>query len=150
MKKLVLGITLLFSASLLFVSCDKDEVISQAELPSTAKSFIEANFEGTKVITVVQDDDDLYVWEYEVKLSNGIEITFNANGEWLEIEADKDTDRLPDHLIPDAILAYVTEHYPNQGVNSIEKESHGFDVELTNGVDLDFDHDGGFIRVDVD
>ncbi|WP_424840989.1 PepSY-like domain-containing protein [Sphingobacterium cellulitidis] len=54
---------------------------------------------------------------------------------------------MPSEFVPKDILDYVPEHYPRLGINSIEFEDDGYEIELTDGTDLDFDLDGVFIKV---
>ncbi|MFD1165632.1 PepSY-like domain-containing protein [Sphingobacterium daejeonense] len=147
MKKLLLSITLLFSIAALMISCEKETVVSEGNLPNTAAQFLSKNFNGVKILSVVEEKEGLSGLEYDVLLENGIEIKFNKNGEWLDIDAQNDSAALPDSLIPTSILSYVKQNYPNTGINSIETARHGYDVELTNGLDLEFDKDGKFIRI---
>ena len=148
MKKLLLAITLLFSIATLTMSCDKESVIDENGLPTTATQFLNQNFKGIKVLSVVEEKEGLSGKEYDVLLDNGIKVKFDKNGDWLDIEAQNDSASIPDTLVPTSILSYVKEKYPNAGINSLEKERHGYDVELTNGLDLVFDTNGNFVRID--
>ena len=148
MKKLLLSISLVLSIAVLTMSCDKETVVTEKDLPTTASQFINSNFNGVKILSVVEEKEGLSGKEYEFLLDNGIEIKFDKNGNWLDIDAVNDSSVLPDNLIPAAILTYVKTNYPNSGINSIEKENYGYDVELTNGLDLVFDKDGKFVRID--
>jgi len=148
MKKLLLSLSLVLSIAFLTMSCDKETVVTEGDLPNSASQFINSNFNGVKILSVVEEKEGLSGKEFEVLLDNGIEIKFDKNGQWLDIDAVNDASILPDNLIPAAILAYVKENYPNSGVNSIERENYGFDIELTNGLDLVFDKEGKFVRID--
>mgnify|MGYP000941353213 FL=1 len=148
MKKLLLALTVLFSIATLTMSCDKEAVVTEDQLPQTANQFLNENFKGVKILSVVEEKEGLSGKEFDVLLDNGIEIKFDKNGQWLDIDAKADTATLPDNLIPTAIRDYVKQNYANAGINSIEKEKHGYDVELTNGLDLVFDKDGKFVRID--
>jgi nitrogen fixation protein len=47
---------------------------------------------------------------------------------------------VPVEIIPTAIQKYVAEHYPQIKVVKIELTDHkGYDVELNNGFELEFD-----------
>ncbi|MGB7529219.1 MULTISPECIES: PepSY-like domain-containing protein [Sphingobacterium] len=148
MKKLILAFTILFSIATLTMSCDKETVVTEDQLPSTASQFLNQHFNNVKILSIVEEKEGLSGKEYDVLLDNGIEIKFDKNGEWLDIDAKADTTSLPESLIPASINSYVKQNYANAGINSIEKEKHGYDVELTNGLDLVFDKDGKFVRID--
>lgn len=131
------------------ISCDKDEtLISSDELPTISKSFISENFVGSKIISTVKDTENSS-FEYEVKLDNGVDIKFDSQGLWQEVEARNDKSSLPNtSFILPAIVEYVTANYANVNINGIDREINGFDVELTNDIDLVFDVDGKFLRID--
>ena len=148
MKKLILAFTILFSIATLTMSCNKETVVTEDQLPSTASQFLNQHFNNVKILSIVEEKEGLSGKEYDVLLDNGIEIKFDKNGEWLDIDAKADTTSLPESLIPASINSYVKQNYANAGINSIEKEKHGYDVELTNGLDLVFDKDGKFVRID--
>ena len=148
MKKLILAFTILLSIATLTMSCDKETVVTEDQLPKTASQFLNQHFNNVKILSIVEEKEGLSGKEFDVLLDNGIEIKFDKNGEWLDIDAKADTTSLPESLIPASINSYVKQNYANAGINSIEKEKHGYDVELTNGLDLVFDKDGKFVRID--
>ncbi|MBC8644054.1 PepSY-like domain-containing protein [Flavobacterium lindanitolerans] len=55
---------------------------------------------------------------------------------------------VPTAIVPEAITTYVTANYAGQTINTIEIERTGYDIELSNGLDLVFDSRGQFIRID--
>ncbi|MBS5529141.1 MAG: PepSY-like domain-containing protein [Prevotella sp.] len=54
----------------------------------------------------------------------------------------------PSGLVPSEIVNYVQQNQKNVTIVSIEKNSKGYDVELSNGVDIKFNSAGRFIRYD--
>lgn len=148
MKKLLLGLSLLLAIAIFVVSCSKDDNGNDVVLPGKANSFLTASFKGSKNVKLSKVNDNLTKKEFEVILDNGIKIEFDKDGNWVEIEAVKDVGTIPSEFVPKDILDYVTEHYLGLGINSIEIEDDGYEIELTDGTDLDFDLDGVFIKVD--
>lgn len=131
-------------------SCDKDEqLISSDELPTVSKNFVSEYFAGAKYISTVKDKEGVSSYEYEVKLDNGVDIKFDEAGQWQEVEMRNDIQALPNtaFILP-AIVKYVNDNYATVGINGIDRELNGFDVELTNDLDLEFDKEGNFIRID--
>ncbi len=64
-------------------------------LPENAQTFVNELFPTTMVASVTNDVADR---EYEVKMSDGYEITFDYNGNWLEVET-------PDNvMLPSSVL----------------------------------------------
>lgn len=146
MKKLLkwmplLLVTVLFGA--LAAACDDDDkVISENELPASAKTFVSTYFASAKVATVYKDRN-----EYEVMLSDGVRIDFNKSGEWKDVDAPLNKE-LPTGFYPEAIDTYLLSNMDGAGINEISKERYGYDVELVTGIDLKFDSQGAFLRYD--
>lgn len=133
-------------------SCSSDDnpvmetVIEYDRLPQSSKSFISAYYPSTAVTKVERDNDDGII-TYEVTLANGHEVTFNSDGEWVEIDAP-DGQSIPFEVLPPAIADYLNINYQGYGVNDITRTGFGYEVELVTGVDLLFDSQGNFIRID--
>lgn len=145
----IAGILLVCLMGVTLWSCsdDKDEPISQTELPDQAKTFLTQYF-GTTEIANVTKDVDHGTTEYDVILVSGHKITFNAAGEWIDAEAPRGG-QLPTGFIPGAITTYLATNYPGVTVTEISREkTGGYDVELANGLDLMFDANGTLLRVD--
>lgn len=150
MKNLLGRFGLVLAVVFTMTSCDKDdEKISIDELPAVSSSFINEYFSPAKITSVVKDLEGQSTFEYEVKLDNGVDIKFDSQGLWQDVEARNDKTTLPTtaFILP-SIVQYVTSNYPTVGINGIERELNGFDVELTNDIDLEFDKEGNFVRID--
>lgn len=146
MKKLLISVAVATAALLTLQSCDKnDERIDLQNLPTTAQNFVAANFPGATVTSAVKDYDDIWGYNYDVILSDGTHIEFDEDGEWREVE--NRVSGVPTSVIPAKIVEYVSTNYAAWFVVDIEKE-RGYNVELSNDLDLDFDSDGNFVRID--
>lgn len=148
MKKFLLGLSFLLAIAITAISCSKDNDGNEIVLPGKANTFITAKFKTAKVVKVSKVNDNLTKKEFEVILDNGIKIEFDKDGNWVEIEAVEDDQAIPSEFVPEKILAYLAINYPGLGVNSIEIEDDGYEIELTDGTDLDFDLQGNFVKVD--
>ena len=73
-------LTALFSLLLGLSACDDEERISYGRLPAAARTFIETYFPTESCVYAERDRDDGHR-EYEVRLSNGAEIKFDAQGQ---------------------------------------------------------------------
>ncbi len=115
-------------------------------LPEAARNTISNNCKAT--VSVVKIDKDFgRVSEYEVILNDGTEISFDAKGNWKNVETNK-SKSVPSGFIPEGVRKYVAANHKGLHVVGIEKERKGYDVELSNGVDMKFTQDGKFIRYD--
>lgn len=119
---------------------------ASVELPAAAQAFIKEHFSG-QTIANVKADKELMETEYDIVLSAGTELEFDAKGEWKDIDGNNTA--IPATVVPKAIADYVAKNYAGQQVVQIEKERSGFDIELSNGTELDFDSNGKFLRVDL-
>ncbi len=115
-------------------------------LPASARTVIANDFSAG--ISVVKIDKTLgRVDDYEVVLTDGTEITFDRNGNWKEIEVAANK-RVPDALIPAGIRSYVAENQHGTRIVGIEKDRGGYEVTLSNGVEIKFNNQAQFIRYD--
>lgn len=62
------------------VECKKSEVPA-AIVPQRLKAYVEQNHSGQKIVEINCDKRD-----YEIKLSNGMELTFNLKGDFLRYD----------------------------------------------------------------
>lgn len=118
---------------------------TKAELPAAAQTFIKDNFAGQTIKTITTDKD-LTGTEYDVLLSGGTTLEFDGNGNWEEIDGNKIA--LPTSVLPKTIADYTTQNYAGKAIVQIEKDKKGYDVELADGTDLNFDANGKFLRID--
>lgn len=140
---LIIALTLGFAAT----ASAKDNYYHDASvLPEAAKTTISNNFKSK--VSIVKIDKKLgKVSEYEVILTDGSEISFDSKGNWENVETNKSSS-VPSGFVPKAISEYVKKNQPDTHIVGIDKERSGYDIELSNGVDIKFDKDGRFIRYD--
>ncbi|NGM66955.1 PepSY-like domain-containing protein [Sphingobacterium sp. SGR-19] len=124
----------------------QDKVISFAKLPAKAQTFVKKHFSEKNVVTVKMDTEYLIKKEYEVILKNGSKIEFDNDGEWEKVEM-KET-AVPAQLVPATISQYIHKSFPNTFVKEVKRGKNGYQVEISNGLDLEFSKQGEFIRVD--
>lgn len=148
MKMIVLKISALCMLVMSFASCDNKTIVARTELPEIANTFINEHFNTAQVLSVVKEKHVLAGNEYEVLLSTGVQIKFDKNGNWDEVEAKGNIDGIPSTFIAPSIMTYITDNYPAVLIKSIDKERNNFEVELINGLDLVFDQEGKFLRID--
>lgn len=123
----------------------RDQVISEQQLPAAAKTFVKQYFKN-RTVSLAKKDVDFGSTTYDVVLNSGTKIEFNAKGEWKEVDCAPAA--VPSALIPSAIASYVKANYANCKIVKIERDRSGFDIELSNDVDLRFDKQGNFVRID--
>ena len=145
MKKLL--ITLMMIACAVGLVSAKDNYAHDASvLPRPAQTMIKKNFKA-RVGVVKIDKDFGRVSEYELTLTNGSEIVFDRDGNWKDIETNIDS-QVPQTFIPANTRSYIKANHKGQRVVGIEKERNGYEITLSNGIDLKVDQNGNFVKYD--
>ena len=121
-----------------------DRIIPAEQLPAAAKTFIQKTFPGQTVSYAKIDFDGRK--KYEVRLSNGTEVEFDKNGNWDKVDCNYSA--VPASLVPTNIANYVKTHFAGAKVVKIDKERYGFDVELSNELELKFNKQGQLMNID--
>ena len=126
-------------------ACADDIVIPVKKLPASAQEFLNTHFAGSSVVKAVHDrdvnDNDYTVW-----LSDGSKVEFNSKGKWKSVENKKTN--VPDSVVPASIKEYVSTNYSSLAIVKIEKNAFGYEVELSNDLDLRFNSNGDFVGLD--
>lgn len=153
MKLNKINLIWLFAGTLFFQANDKvnsdllnpvNLSVSYQQMPANVKSFIAKHYPKATVIKY-ESKTTLTGKKYEIKLNNDAEIDFDKNGNWEEIS---DKQGVPTVLIPAKIKSYLNQHYKGVKVESIDKDGNKIKVDLLNDIDLEFDKNGNFLRVD--
>lgn len=143
-QKTVLALVCLLACNL--TACSQaDEIITVDRLPKVAQEFITTHFADSEV-SYCKKDYEGASYTYEVKFTNGYDLEFAKNGEWLDVDCNHQA--VPEAIVPAAILSYVQAHFANCFIVEIQREARTYEVELNNDVQLVFDKNGNFKRID--
>ncbi len=142
MKQVRIFLFMLFGLFVTHNALADDKPIPADQLPAAAKTFVKTHFKG-QTITYAEKD----ATSYECRLSNGTEIDFDRKGNWGTVESNS-KQAIPSSLVPQAIQQYVKAKYPKQVITKIDKERYGYEIELSNNLDLKFTKKGQFIGID--
>lgn len=140
MKKFILALLTFVLIGTSVTACGRKRVIDPAQLPKAATELVQKHWPSCVI-------DFAYIngQEYEVLLSDGTIIEFDKKGVWKDMKC---TDGLPVTIIPMNITRYVTNRFPKQLIIKCEKMRGGYEIELTNGLELEFDLQGRVTHVD--
>lgn len=142
-KNLFIAVVLtLFTAS---ISYAQKTIITKEQLPQQAQTFVNSYFSNQPLSYIMKDFDD-YSVEYDVHFNNGMEIEFNSKGDWKEVNGEYQA--IPTGFIPKKIVNYVSAQFPGTTITKIEKNPFKYEVKLANGLELDFNTSGDFVRID--
>ncbi|MCM1005787.1 MAG: PepSY-like domain-containing protein [Prevotella sp.] len=145
MKKFLLAIMLMAGIGL--SASARDRYTHDVNvLPAAARTVLKNNFKGD--VSVIKVDKDFgRVSEYEVILTDGSEVTFDRSGNWKDIESSMKSS-VPDKMVPQAIRDWVKQNQKGARIVGIEKKRNGYEIELSNGIDAEFNSAGRFLRYD--
>jgi len=143
MKKILI-ILATFACSL--TACaDNQQLINYSELPVQAQAFVQKYFNIADITYIERERDGVH-FEYKVYLKNATEIEFDNQGN-LEL-IDCQVTPVPEGIVPELIVQYVLLHHPNTLIVEYAIERRTLKVELSNSLELIFDLEGHFIRID--
>ena len=145
MKKSFLLLATLVLCGLSMMAADLHRIIPFGELPAKAQEFVTTYFSGHD-IRFVRMEIEVTKTEYTVRFENGMEIEFNGNGDWEEVESHSEC--LPSGFLPETILSYLNQRHPNTCLHEISKGRHKYEIELADGSELIFNKNGEFLRYD--
>lgn len=111
----------------------------------TITEFVSTYFPNANILAINTEWD-----EYEVRLSDGTKIEFRLNLEWKQIDCKHSTlyPSVPAALIPQQITSYSNTNFPNTLIRKIEKKVLGWEIKLSNGLEVKFD--GNFNVTEID
>ncbi len=146
MKKTLFFLFVALVGVVAFSCSDNDEIVGADAIPTQAKAFLEQYYPTIGMLRVEKDGKGNSV-KYDVYLSDGSEVEFDRDGNWISVDAPAGA-AVPEGIVPTPIVDFVADTYPNEKINEISRDNRGYEVELTNEVDLIFDVDGIFIRIE--
>ena len=82
----------------------------------------------------------------DVYLNDGTEVDFDARNQWEKVDCH--TKAVPAALVPSAIASYVKANYQSLPITKIDNNRYGYDIELSNGLELKFNANGQFMGID--
>lgn len=145
MKKMMFLFMSLFVMNLA-VFADNDKPIQVTEMPKEAQSFVKSHF-ANQSVAVAKMETDFFDKTYDVIFTNGDKVEFDKKGKWTKVDCEHT--QVPQAVIPAAIQQYVSKNYPDAKVVKIEKtDRKGFDVDLSNGFDIEFDKKMRVVEID--
>ena len=140
MKTIYIITILLFG---FIISANAQKRIETTELPKPAQEFLQKYFSHTSV-DIAKKDAEHGEKGYEVILKDGTEVEFWKDGSYREVDGEKNP--IPTDFIPVNIRDYVSKNYPNEKITHIDYGHKDLDVDLTNGIDLEFTKDGKILK----
>ena len=133
MKK-ALVFALFIGIALTNTSCNNDKKAK------AINDFVRVYFPNTEVIANIKDGLGC-----DVTLNDYTQIGFDGNlfgkFDWDEVDCKHASlsTTVPTALVPAEITNYVNRIHGGQSITKIAKDNHGWDIELSNGIEIEFD-----------
>lgn len=129
-----------------------------AEIPNTIRSYVAAEFPGYAISTATSFEVNDGIQYIQVGIGNNGQLLFDNEGIFLcgeeGISAGGYGDEYDDEEyinssdLPQVILDYIAQNYPNASIEEVELEDGEYEIELSNDVDLCFDLQGNYLGKD--
>ena len=143
MKKALAIMATLFIS--LTACADREHSITYSELPAQAQSFVQQHFNVADIAYIERERDGIHN-EFTVYLKNSTKIEFDHRGNLESVDCE--IYPVPEGIIPEVIANYLKQHYSNHFAVKYSINRHTIEIELGNGLELLFDLEGKFLRVD--
>lgn len=123
-------------------------------LPESISIYIKDKYASTYITEVKKRKTG-----FEIELANDIELYFNMNGDLISSDHEdksNNDDNVNVGNLPESITSFLATHFPGILCREIEQkkkpDSDGkmYEVELVNGVEIDFDQNGNWLSIDGD
>lgn len=122
--------------------------INRDALPENAQAMLKEHFPKAKIGMIKVDRHLLKKTDYDVRLVNGTKIEFNNSGKWTSVDCKNRA--VPSGLIMKPIRNYVSKSFTDVKIVKIQKKSSGYEIKLSDGVELKFNLLGQFKSVKLD
>lgn len=134
MKTTKIILIALISALVLPACAERDRIINVNDLPVKAQNFLK-NFTGKQTSFIKLEREGMRK-EFDVVFTDGSTIEFNADGEWTDVNCRQSA--VPAGIVPNEIKNYVKKNYPSATILQIEQYRHGYEIDLSNGLEIEF------------
>ena len=145
MKKAFTLASVVFVGAVTLLQAANDHIIQFAQLPNSAKVFVNKFFKG-KQVSYIKEDREIISTNYELRLADGTEIDFDSKGNWTDVDGQHQA--IPVGLIPAAVLKTVSKQHPNDSIVKIERNRFGYEVKLLSGLEIQLNKQGAITGYD--
>ena len=121
----------------------EEQSMEISQLPANAQTMLKQHFPSAKSIKRNHSGNQT---EYTVKLEGGGRVELDAEGNWTEINCQRKA--VPSPLIPKTITEIVAKRWPQAYIVQIERDRRGYEIELSNGLEVDFNNQFGIKDID--
>lgn len=114
--------------SLVMASCSGNgKEISYDALLEKARQFIGQYFQDMECVRIAQKKDN-GATGFEVYLTDGAKLEFDGRGEWTSLDCKFSA--IPSGILPENIITYIDNRYPDAVVRKAEKLPSGYEINI--------------------
>ena len=137
---------LVVAAMFAVVGCSSEKVSGNMnDMPTEVQNAVNNNFKSPVVYAKIEKNS-MGTDEYEIRLADGTEVKYE--GTQMEEVKVPHGQSVPETFIPAPVQSYVKEKHAGMSVVKIDKDKKGYEVKLSNGMELKFNPNGNFIKYD--
>ncbi len=118
-----------------------------ALIPRSILSYVSQNYQGKGISEIEKES---YGYKIELTGKPDIELKFNLNGGYLGTDGDSQGAVVGYDQLPETAKAFLDTHFGNLKISKVKKDNDSYDVEYTNGTEVEFDLSGNWRQVEVD
>lgn len=148
MKKLLLLFALVLASISSAYAFIDSYTINRSDLPEEAQNMLDEYFPKAKVGMIKVDRHLLKKTDYDVRLVNGTTIEFNNKGKWTSVDCKNR--EVPEGLVNKTIRNNVKKNYPDTKITKIKKKTAGYEIRLSDGVELEYNLLGQLKKVSLE
>lgn len=119
---------------------------THSALPQNLSAFVAENYGNNTKIVSSKRLNEYGTYTYEVKLSNGAELRFNAAFDWTQINNEHSTAAVPISMLTLSIHRHLKSNYPGRNVSIAERRNVGYIITLNDGRKVYYNKAGLFVR----
>lgn len=119
------------------------QTINPSALPQVIQDYITENYASETIISAEEDTEG-----YELVLSNGLQLEFDLSGVFIQVSGENEVngEDINPSALPMSIQEYITANYPMETITEAEIYTDKYEVNLSNGIQLEFDLAGNFVE----
>ena len=119
--------------------------IAFTKLPQAIQDSVLAHFTADQVQLATCEKTMPKHFEYELRIADGTKIEYNQSAQLMKVSNKAG---IQTAYIPEKVLTYITETFPNSVITEYKVSPMKKAVELNDDIELVFDKHGKFLRID--
>ena len=127
------------------VSARGKQPISFQKLPQNVQENVLANFAEDQIQLITSEKTMPKHYKYVLNMADGTKLECNNKAQLRKVS---NKNGIKEVFVPENILTYVHETFPNATITEYKRESMKQEIELNDKMDLIFSKNGKFIRID--